>query len=220
MNHLEVYVIAKNAGLLLYKYSIGDAVQTDRDLLMSGFLSALNQFAMDMNFPLGVSLIRSGTLEARFTAGKHVLSVLIIDYQIPLGASTEPILSGLAEDIVERFEDKYKEPLGEQIESQRFKPKEFKNFSKEIDNIIEQFSEQSHELYRKLILIESMYAEIPQELCLPMIERLGKGKRVNIMKKIPENYHQLLKNIIKKVNLENKPVWEVFSVPIIDPNEN
>ena len=126
MNPVEVYIIAKEAGLLLHKYSIVDLGETDRDLLMTGFLAALNQFAKDMNFPAGVSLIRSGTLEARFSSGNHVLAVLIIDYQIPLGSSTEPILSGLAEEIVQKFEERYKYTLDDQTGSKKFKPKQLR----------------------------------------------------------------------------------------------
>ncbi|KKL94308.1 hypothetical protein LCGC14_1865950, partial [marine sediment metagenome] len=42
MNPVEVYIIAKDAGILLYKYSIVNLGQTDKDELMSGFLAALN----------------------------------------------------------------------------------------------------------------------------------------------------------------------------------
>jgi hypothetical protein len=218
MNPVEVYIIAKEAGLLLHKYSIVDLGETDRDVLMSGFLSALNQFATDMNFPAGVSLIRSGTLEARFSPGKYVLSVLIIDYQIPLGSSTEPILSGLAEEIVQKFEERYKYTLEDQTGSSKFSPKQFKDFGTYVDEIIDQFGAQSYELYEKLILIEGMYAKIPQKWCLPLIERLGKGLRVDIVAKIPETYHRILKTVVQKVNLESKPVWEIFIVPLLDPN--
>jgi hypothetical protein len=83
LNPVEVYVIVKDVGILLYKYSIVDLGQTEKDQLMSGFLSALNNFAKELKFPAGVSLIRSGHLEARFSPGDYVFSVLIIDYQIP-----------------------------------------------------------------------------------------------------------------------------------------
>jgi len=114
INPVEVYIIAKDAGVLLYKYSIVDFGQTDKDQLMSGFLSALNNFAKELNFPAGVSLIRSGSLEARFSPGDLIFSVLIIDYQMPLGSSTEPILSGLAEEITVKFEEKYEKMLKDQ----------------------------------------------------------------------------------------------------------
>jgi len=217
MNPVEVYIIAKDAGVLLNKYSIMDFGQTDKDQLMSGFLSALNNFVKELDFPAGVSLIRSGHLEARFSPGEHVFSVLIIDYQMPLGSSTEPILSGLAEEITEMFEKKYKEPLERQIKSNKFEPNTFEDFWKDIDHIIDQFGEQSHELYQKLILIEAMYAKVPQKWCLPLIERAGKGKRVNIVENIPEMYHRVLKGAIQKVNLNSKPVWEIFAVSLLDP---
>ena len=218
MNPVEAYIIVKDAGILLYKYSILDFGQTDKDQLMSGFLSALNNFVKELDFPAGVSLIRSGHLEARFSPGQHVFAVLIIDYQMPLGSSTEPILSGLAEEIVIRFEEKYKEALEKQAKTQKFVPDTYKDFWLEIDKIIDQFGRQSNELYQKLVLIEAMYAKVPQKWCLPMIEQLGEGKDVDIVKNIPDTYSSQLKTAIRKVNLDSKPVWEIFVVPLIDPN--
>lgn len=217
MNPVEVYIIAKDAGILLYKYSIVNLGQTDKDELMSGFLAALNNFVKELDFPDGVSLIRSGHLEARFSPGTHVFSVLIIDYQIPLGSSTEPILSGLAEEITENFETKYKDSLDEQIKSNKFKTKTFDDYWKDIDQIIDLYGEQSHELYQKLVLIEAMYAKVPQKWCLPLIEEAGQGKKVDIVKNIPEMYHKPLKAAIQKVNHDSYPVWEIFIVPLIDP---
>jgi hypothetical protein len=218
MNRVEVYVIVKDAGVLLNKYAILDFGQTDKDQLMSGFLSALNNFVKELDFPAGVSLIRSGHLEARFSPGEYVFSVLIIDYQIPLGSSTEHILSSLAEEINQRFEEKYREPLQSQVTSHKFESTVFKDFWKDIDEIIDRFGEESHELYQKLVLIEAMYAKVPQKWCLPMIELVGAGKRVNIGKGIPEMYHRLLKGAIQKVNHNNRPVWEIFAVSMLDPN--
>jgi len=218
MNPVEVYIIAKDAGLLLYKYSILDFGQTDKDQLMSGFLTALNSFVKELDFPAGVSLIRSGHLEARFSPGKHVFAVLIIDYQMPLGSSTEPILSGLAEEIVMKFEEKYKDDLEKEIKSQKFEPNAFSDFWQDIDIIIDLYGEQSNELYQKLVLIEAMYAKVPQKWCLPMIEQLGEGKQVEIVKNIPDTYHSNLKKAVLKVNLDSQPVWEIFVVSLINPN--
>jgi hypothetical protein len=218
MNPVEVYIIAKDAGLLLYKYSIVDFGQTDKDQLMSGFLTALNNFAKEVNFPAGVSLIRSGSLEARFSPGEHVFSVLIIDYQMPLGSSTEPILSGLAEEITDRFENKYKIPLESQANSNKFQSNVFSDFWEDIDGIIDKYGEESNELYQKLILIESIYAKVPQKWCLPLIEEAGQGETVDIVKGIPKKYHYLLKRAIQKVNLNSMPVWEIFAVSTLDPN--
>ena len=218
MNPVEVYVIAKDAGVLLYKYSILNIEQTDKDQLMSGFLSALNNFAKEMAFPAGVSLIRSGSLEARFSSGEHIFSVLIIDYQIPLGSSTEPILSGLAEEITQKFEEKYKIPLAKQIKTTQFQPDAYKDFWEDIDQIIDHFGAQSDELYHKLVLIEAMYSKVPQKWCLPLIEKLGEGERVDIVANIPKSYHNQLKSAVQKVNMDSLPVWEIFAVSTIDPN--
>ena len=217
MNRVEVYIIAKDAGILLNKYSIVDFGKSDKDQLMSGFLSALNNFVKELDFPAGVSLIRSGHLEARFSPGEYVFSVLIIDYQIPLN-STESILSGLAEEINQKFEEKYKDILKKQVESNKFDTNAFSDFWKDIDRIIDKYGEESYELYQKLALIEAMYVKVPQKWCIPMIEQIGAGKRVDIMKGIPEMYHRLLKGAIQKVNYNNRPVWEIFAVSILDPN--
>ncbi len=218
MNPVEVYIIAKDAGILLYKYSILDFEQTDKDQLVSGFLSALNNFAKELDFPAGVSLIRSGSLEARFDSGEHIFAVLIIDYQMPLGSSTEPILSGLAEEITQKFEEKYKKSLDKQIKSCRFEPDTYKDFWEVIDETIDEFGEQSNELYQKLVLIEAMYAKVPQKWCIPLIEKVGAGEKVDIVKNIPETYHKNLKKAVLKVNMDSKPVWEIFVVPLIDHN--
>jgi len=219
MNPVEVYVIARDAGILLYKYSIVDFEQDPKDQLVSGFLSALNNFAKELNFPAGVSLIRSGSLEARFSPGEHVFSVLMIDFSMPLGASTEPILSGLAEEITEKFEDKYKGPLEDQIKTCQFEPDTYSDFRSEIDNSIDEFGTQSNELYQKLVLIEAMYAKVPQKWCIPLIEKLSSGEQVDIVGSIPKQYFRQLKGAVQKINHSSAPVWEIFCVPIIDFNK-
>ena len=90
--------------------------------------------------------------------------------------------------------------------------------TKNIDQIIDQYGKQSQELYLKLILIESLYAKIPQKWCLPLIERLSKGEQVDIVGSIPKAYHPQLKKSIRKVNFNNKPVWEIFVVSLINAN--
>ncbi len=223
MSHqpVEVYIIAKDAGILLYKYSIidfDDSESNIKDNLMSGFLTALNSFVKELDFPAGVSLIRSGSLEARFSPGEYVFSVLIIDYQMPLGSSTEPILSGLAEEIVQKFEEKYKDALVEQEKTSKFDPNQFSAFSNDIDLIIDQYGQQSYELYQKLVLIEALYAKVPQKWCIPLIEKLGAEEKIDIVADIPKTYHSQLKKAIRKVNFESEVVWEIFVVSIIDPN--
>ena len=107
MNRVNIYIILRDEGSLLHKYSILGEDENEKDQLMSGLLTALNNFAKEIGWPSGVSLIRSGSLEARFSVGKHIFSVLIIDYSKPLGAMVEPILSGLAKEVTEAFEIRY-----------------------------------------------------------------------------------------------------------------
>ncbi|TFF99054.1 MAG: hypothetical protein EU541_05915 [Promethearchaeota archaeon] len=218
-NPVEVYIISKKSGLLLLKYTIVNVAETSRDQLMSGFLVALRDFAKEMDFPEGVTLIRSGNLEARYSSGNYVFAALIIRHPHNQStASTEPILSGLASEIVSQFEKRYEKDLEKQSKSQKFTPKTFVAFQKEIDKIIDQFSDESHELYQKLVLIEAMYANVPQKWCLPLIKKIGNGKTVNIIDKVPEMYHRRLKKAVKKVNYNSNPVWQIFVVPLIDPN--
>jgi hypothetical protein len=218
-NPVEVYIITKDSGILLHKYSlIQHEEQTEKDQLMSGFLSALNNFIKELDFPDGVSLIRSGHLEARFSSGDVVFCVLIINYQMPLGASTEPILSGIAEEIMVTFEQKYQKDLTKQLVNHTFIPDKFNDFDEDIDVIINQYGTESLELYEKLVLVEALYAKVPQKWCLPLIEQIGKGEHVDIVKNIPETYHPLLKKAIRKVNINSKPVWEIFVLPLLDPD--
>ncbi len=212
MNRVEIFIITKNEGTLIHKYDIL-GIEDERDEVMSGFLSALNNFASEIGFPSGVSLIRSGSLEARYSPGKDIFSVLIIDFSMPLGLMTEPILSGLANEVTHTFENEYKKQLEEARKSHVFKMGHFKDFRKYIDKIINQYGDESFQLYQKLILIEAMYAKVPQKHCIPLIERVSSGENVlkdfgPIIKKYPN-----MKNAIEKVNFNNAPVWEIFAIP-------
>ncbi|MHA1997312.1 MAG: hypothetical protein ACTSU9_04280, partial [Promethearchaeota archaeon] len=102
MHRVEIYIISKEEGANLSKFDILGEYNSERDQLVSGFLAALNNFASDVGFPAGVSLIRSGSLEARYSPGDFIFTVLIIDYSIPLGMMTEPILSGMANEVTQR----------------------------------------------------------------------------------------------------------------------
>ncbi len=219
MNPVEIYVIAKDSGLLLHKYAIVNLGDERQDELLSGFLVALNNFAQEVRFPAGVSLIRSGSLEARFSAGTYVFSVLIIDFEIPLGSSTESVLSGLASEVVERFEADYKEVLEQQFKTQIFDPDKFADFGRVVDSIIDKFGREATELYQKLVLIEGMYAKVPQKWCLPLIERVSQDDPVDVVAEIPKKYHRLLKQAVLKVNRESKPVWDIFVVSLVDPED-
>ncbi|MHA1341885.1 MAG: hypothetical protein ACTSRZ_18540 [Promethearchaeota archaeon] len=209
MNNVDIYIIVKEEGTLLYKYSILGDIQNERDQLLSGFLTAINTFAKDIGWPAGVSLIRSGTLEARFASGDYIFSVLIIDFSKPLSDNTEPILSGIAQEVAFNFEKKYKNTLKKKY----FDISEFKDFRESINTIIQKYEKETLELYQKLVLIEAMYAKVPQKWCIPLIEKVSNGE--NVLKEFPAliKKYPNMKKAIEKVNFSNAPVWEIFQIP-------
>ncbi len=214
---VEIYIITKDEGANLTKFDILGEKNEEKDQLISGFLCALNNFASDVGFPAGVSLIRSGSLEARYTAGKHIFTVLIIDYAMPLGAMTEPVLSGFASEITERFEELYEKDLLAGKKAKFFKGSTFDGFNAEIQKILEKYMQETFELYQKLILIEAMYAQVPQKWCLPLLEQASVGENIiPMLSDIPKQYQAQLKRAIDKVNDAAAPVWEIFQVPTTD----
>ncbi|HME56134.1 MAG TPA: hypothetical protein VKM55_28285 [Candidatus Lokiarchaeia archaeon] len=218
MNRVDIYIITKDEGANLTKFNILGEYDQEKDQLISGFLAALNTFAKDLDFPDGVSLIRSGSLEARYAMGKRIFTVLIIDYSMPLGGMmTEPILSGMANEITERFEAQYEQQLIEGQKNKFYKSANFIEFNKEIEDIIAKYMQETFELYQKLVLIEAMYAKVPQKWCLPLLERASEGENIiPSLKDIPAQYQPQLKKAIDKVNSSAAPVWEIFQVPTTD----
>ncbi len=213
---IEIYIISKE-GTVLHKYNLLAMDETDRDQLVGGFLTALNNFAKEVGFPKGVSLIRSGNLEARFSSKEFVFSVLIIDYDRPLGQSTEKILSGLAAEVTRSFEEQFQKQLKKGRKSRLYRSSDFIQFRDRINTIIDEFGKETLELYQKLILVEAMYAKVPQKWILPLLEKLRKQPNIlDEIKGIPKYYHDQLRNAIKKVNYESKPVWDLFAVPYFE----
>lgn len=214
---VEIYIITKT-GTLLHKYDIINSDQNNRDQLIGGFLTALNGFAQEIGFPEGVSLIRSGNLEARFSPGIYVFSVLMINYSMPLGYMIEPILSGMAKEITELFEAAYESELISGEKKRIYRASEFESFRTTIDNLIDKYGSETLELYQKLILIEGIYAKIPQKWIVPLMERISLGENIleKLFNSIPEIYHRQLLKVVKKVNLENRPIWEIFAIPLLN----
>jgi len=216
MHRVEIFVITKDGGTNLSKYDILGNYNEEKDQLVSGFLAALNSFAKDVGFPGGVSLIRSGSLEARYSVGEFVFTVLIIDYSIPLGMMTEPILSGMAKEITQEFEAKFRGELVEARDSHIINGAVFAGFDQQIQRIIEEYANETMELYQKLVLIEAMYAKVPQKWCLPLMERASEGHNIlDDLYNIPFSYRSQLKEAVDKVNFSAAPVWEIFGVPIL-----
>nr|MDO8117963.1 hypothetical protein [Candidatus Sigynarchaeota archaeon] len=217
MHRVEIYIITKDEGANLTKFDILGEYDNEKDQLVSGFLAALNNFAKDIGFPAGVSLIRSGSLEARYAMGKHIYTVMIIDFQMNLGVSTDPILDNFSSDITELFERLYEKDLLEGQKKRYYKSSSFAGFNKEIQSLIEKYMEETFELYQKLILIEAMYVKIPQKHCLPLLEKASCGENIiPLLTEIPEAYQPQLRRAIDKVNSSATPLWEIFQVPTTD----
>ena len=121
MPRIEFYINTKT-GLMLHKFSVKKNANIDdkNDQLVSGLLSAINSFASDIGWSDGVSMIRSGSIEARYSQGKHVFGILIVDYYKPGIADSESALDGFARDITERFEAIYHKELEEASVTNRY----------------------------------------------------------------------------------------------------
>jgi hypothetical protein len=130
---------------------------------------------------------------------------------------TEPVLSGFASEITERFEELYEKDLVAGKKAKYFKGATFTGFNAEIQTILEKYMQETFELYQKLILIEAMYAQVPQKWCLPLLEQASVGDNIiPMLSDIPKQYQVQLKRAIDKVNDAAAPVWEIFQVPTTD----
>jgi hypothetical protein len=212
---IEFYINTKT-GLMLHKFSLKKESQSsDKDQLVSGLLSAINSFATDLGWSEGVSMIRSGSIEARYSQGKHVFGILIVDYYKPGITDSESALDGFAQDITQRFETVYQKELEEGKQTNRYDITKFEDFDKHINEVIDANNNQIAEIYQQQILVQSIYADIPQEEILPLMHRLKSGE--NILDELPDlimKYPVMLK-AIEKTNLDYEPVWEIFKVPML-----
>jgi hypothetical protein len=216
MARIEVYVIVRDEGINLHKFNFLNDSEETKDQLVSGFLTALNSFAKEIGFPKGVSLIRSGSLEARFSPGKFVFTVLIIDYFLPLGLMAEPILSSLAKEITEAFEKTYKKALNQGKKGNIYKTSDFQGFREQINELLDKYGRESLELYQKLILVECLYDNVPEDIIIPLLQKASKKVDVlNEFKKIPRKFQKSVKNAINKINYRYAPLLEIFAIPIL-----
>ncbi len=216
MARIEVYIIVKEEGIGLHRFTFLNDHEETQDQLVSGFLTALNSFAKEIGFPKGVSLIRSGSLEARFSPGKNVFTVLIIDYFLPLGLMAEPILSSMAKEITEAFEKKYKKALTQAKKGNIYKSSDFHGFRENINDLLDKYGRESLELYQKLILVECLYDNVPEEIIIPLLQKASKKMDVlNEFKKIPKKFRKSVKNAVNKINYRYAPLLEIFAIPTL-----
>ncbi|OLS12183.1 MAG: hypothetical protein RBG13Loki_4185 [Promethearchaeota archaeon CR_4] len=216
MSRKDLYIITKD-GAALFDYTIGEFKQVDA-VLVSGFLSAVNSFATKMGWPEGVSYIRSGALECRIWPGKDVYVAFIIETTLNATHYTEHLVEDLARTISERFEAKFPLEIAKAVDGKFCKGGVFSNFREDVNEILADFKNETYQLYQKVVLIESMYAHVPQKWCVPLIERLGSGELdvTGEFHDIRKRYPQM-KKAIAKVNRDQAPVWELFGIPLYSP---
>ncbi len=213
MGRKDLYIMTKD-GNALFDYAIGETKAVDA-VLVSGFLSAVNSFATEMGWPAGISSIRSGSLECRIWPGKKVFSALVIDTKLILENFTEHLVEDLARVICERFEAKFPAEIDKAVEGKFSKGTMFSSFRADVNDILADFKNETYQLYQKLIVIEAMYANVPQKWCVPLIERLSggdpdiTGEFAGIRKMYPQ-----IKKAILKVNREQALVWDLFGIPL------
>jgi hypothetical protein len=213
MGRKDLYIITKD-GNSLFDYAIGETKPVDA-VLVSGFLSAVNSFATEMGWPAGVSSIRSGSLECRIWPGKNVFSALVIDTKLILENFTEHLVEDLARVMCERFEARFPSEIDVAVKGKFSKGGMFASFRADVNEILADFKAETYQLYQKLIVIEAMYANVPQKWCIPLIERLSggdpdvTGEFDHIRKMYPQ-----MKKAIYKVNREQAPVWDLFGIPL------
>ncbi len=215
MPRIEFYINTKT-GLMLHKFSLKKEAQSnDKDQLVSGLLSAINSFATDLGWAEGVSMIRSGSIEARYSQGHHVFGILIVDYYKPGIADSESALDAFAKDITDRFESVYEKELEDAKQTNRYDVSLFSDFGTHINEVIDANNNQIAEIYQQQILVQSIYNNVPQELILPLMARLKTGE--NILDDLPDLILQypIILQAIEKTNLDYEPVWEIFKVPML-----
>lgn len=217
MNRVEIFIISKDEGTMLLKYSILGMDDRERDELTSSFLTALNKFAKEINLdidnPDGVSLLRSGTRDVLFSSGNFIFTVLMINHEMHAFEESMPILSRIAINIEELFEERYRLSLERASKSNLYNTNEYQPFKRDIDDIINRLGAETLEMYQNFILIESVFLKVPTRLCMPLMERVSAGENVledfaNIIKQYPQ-----MKVAIEKVNYEKQIIWEIFAIP-------
>ncbi len=218
MNRVEVFIISKKSGNTLHKYSILGIEDEIKDELFSGFLSALNKISKEVGFP-DVSLIRFGNLEARFSPGRYIFTVLIIEIMMPLtGLMTERLLNGLAQEINSAFENKYMDYL-EALDNNNVPQTEyFDDFRNIIDQIINRIGNEVNRFYQKSLIQESINQSahdwnIIDELNT-LLKRISQGKDILEDLEPLEKEYKSVTNAIKKINFNYAPVWEIFVIPL------
>ncbi|MCF2138861.1 MAG: hypothetical protein K9W44_02240 [Candidatus Lokiarchaeota archaeon] len=213
----EIYIFSPS-GLCLYHFEFYG--KPDQEIinqnLVSGLFSAINLFVEKMGWKKGLNLIRAENIEVRFHKGKKIIIALLSNTNMKINYLIEPILEDLAVELSVSFEKEFDDEIAATFNNGVSNPNKFSAFSKAVDRIFIKFRKQTFELYQKLILNEAMYFDVPEDLCTGLIHLLSEGRSVvnelnTIMKKYPN-----IKQAIKKVNYEQRALWDLFKTPIYE----
>jgi hypothetical protein len=216
MDRVEVYIIEKDSGMNLYKYSLLGIEDHVKDELFSNFLTALNRVTKEVGI-YDINLIRFGLgSEARFYSGSNIFTVFIIEfgYNIPLdGILIQQVLSGLAREITFAFEEEFSHILNNKTLMKIKNLSTFVQFRKRIDKIINRAGDEAFRLYQKSALMEGI------NLCATDYDFVQSLKNFNRGENVIDDFPDLIKNnpnfkrAIKKINQMYTAVWEIFAVP-------
>lgn len=214
----EVYFITNN-GLCLFHFLAFHGKMESSPInqnLVSGLLSAINSFAENIGWLSGVQLIKSGEIEVRFSKKENIFVALMTNVNSRLSHLVEPTLFDFASDIGEAFEKNYSKQIFACYDKGIVNTNDFSNFQETINKYFIQYRKQTFDLYQKLILTEAIYLGAPHDYCVDLIHQVSEGKSViselaKLMKEYP-----VITTAIQKVNFDQKPVWDIFGVPIYD----
>ena len=214
----EVYFITNN-GLCLFHFLAFHGKMESSPInqnLVSGLLSAINSFAENIGWLSGVQLIKSGEIEVRFSKKENIFVALMTNVNSRLSHLVEPTLFDFASDIGEAFEKKYSKQIFACYDKGIVNTDDFSNFQETINKYFILYRKQTFDLYQKLILTEAIYLGAPHDYCVDLIHQVSEGKSViselaKLMKEYP-----VITTAIQKVNFDQKPVWDIFGVPIYD----
>jgi hypothetical protein len=213
----EIFII-NGSGSLLFHYDItGKAKSRDVDNhLLSGLISAIQTFTKTMGWSSGITLIRAEDVEIRFTGGNFILLAMVSSIDLKLHVLVEPILNDFAQDLCQAFEKEFKADLVKVLEGTLFPVGSFEAFQTTFNEILEQYKNETLELYQKMILTEAIALDVPPEICSEMVHYLSEGQDVTSeLKNLIENY-PLLKKAIQHVNQIQRSIWQIFSIPIFE----
>ncbi len=214
----EVYFITNN-GLCLFHFLAFHGKMESSPInqnLVSGLLSAINSFAENIGWLSGVQLIKSGEIEVRFSKKENIFVALMSNVNSRLSHLVEPTLFDFASDIGEAFEKNYSKQIFACYDKGIVNTDDFSNFQETINKYFILYRKQTFDLYQKLILTEAIYLGAPHDYCVDLIHQVSEGKSVisELAKLMKE--HPVITTAIQKVNFDQKPVWDIFGVPIYD----